>query len=739
MGYSEHRRAVAGPVGPAVAALATMVCTVAVIAGCQHLPAGKDADWASYNGHPDGDHYSSLADIDTANVGRLEEAWRTTWAEPGDPETNPLVIDGVVYGYTPALRIVALDGATGRTLWTFDPGLQGIPVAPGVHFTGPARGMAYWRQGKDRRLLAGVMQYLFALDPATGRLITTFGKDGAVDLREGLGGDPAGFYVSLTTPGIVFEDLIIVGFRTGETHPAPPGDIRAFDVRTGQLRWQFHTIPHAGEPGSETWPSESLPAAGGANNWSGMALDARRGIVYVPTGSAVADFYGADRVGDNLYANTLLALDARTGKRLWHFQGVHHDVWDRDFPAPPTLLTVARHGRQVPAVAQATKQGYVYLFDRVSGRPLFPIRELPYPASPVTGEATSTTQPKPDLPAPIARQRLDEATLTERTPAAHEWALGQFRTFASGGQFIPMEVGKPTVVFPGFDGGAEWGGAAVDPRRGILYINANDVAWTGSVVATVKGGGLGSALYQQNCSSCHGPERKGSPPAIASLVDVSSRLSNAEIAAVIGNGKGRMPPFRNIQSFFLAALIAYVTTGEESPGTARPSADMQALAAGGRSDMQASIIDDPLPTAYRFAGFVKFLDPDGYPAVRPPWGTLNAIDMNTGRYLWTVPLGSYPELAAQGIAQTGSENYGGPVLTSGGVLFIGATIYDRKLHAYDAKSGRLLWEGALPYSGTATPATYRANGKQYVVIATSNARTPGAAQGGGYVAFALPD
>jgi quinoprotein glucose dehydrogenase len=354
----------------------------------------------------------------------------------------------------------------------------------------------------------------------------------------------------------------------------------------------------------------------------------------------------------------------------------------------------------------------------------------------VPGEATSPTQPRPNLPAPIARQRLDESTLTVRTPAAHEWALEQFRNFVSDGQFVPMAVNKPTVVFPGFDGGAEWGGAAVDPRRGILYINANDVAWTGSVVPTVNGGGLGSALYEQNCSSCHGPERKGSPPAIPSLIDVSSRLSGDEVASVIRNGRGRMPPFSTIQSYFLSALITYATTGEESTGAAHPAPP---ALDGGRSDMQASIVDDPLPAAYRFAGFVKFLDPDGYPAVKPPWGTLNAIDMNSGRFLWTVSLGSYPELSEQGIRQTGSENYGGPMLTSGGVLFIGATIYDRKLHAYDARSGALLWEGALPYSGTATPATYQANGKQYVVIATSNGRTPGAAQGGGYVAFALPD
>ena len=694
----------------------------------------QDADWAVYNGHANGDHFSALADITPRNVRTLKEAWRTVWSEPGDPGTNPLIVDGTLYGYTPALKVVSLDAATGRILWTFDPGLKGALMAPGVHFTGPARGLTLWRQGRERRLFAGVMQYLFALDPQTGQPIAGFGRDGAVDLREDLRGAAGQHYVALTSPGMLYGDLIIVGFRTTEVSPAPPGDIRAYDVRTGQLRWRFHTIPHPGEFGSQTWPEGAWLRAGGANDWGGMTLDAARAILYVPTGSAVSGFYGADRTGDNLFSDTLLALDARSGKRLWHFQGVHHDLWDRDFPAPPSLLDVRRDGRRIAAVAQATKQGDVFVFDRRTGRPLFPIREVPYPASDVPGEHSASTQPRPDIPGPFARQVLDESLLTDRTEAAHEWALSQFRTFRSGGPFVPITVGQATVVFPGFDGGAEWGGTAVDRARGILYVNSNDVAWTGALVPTLHGGGLGSALYEQNCASCHGTERRGSPPTIPSLRDVAGRMDEQQIAAIILSGRGRMPPFPNLHSFSLPALIHFVLTGSDDSDPLGESA----ASGQGRADMTVSLANDSAPAAYRFAGHVKFLDPDGYPAVKPPWGTLNAIDLNDGHYLWKVPLGSYPELAASGRQETGSENYGGPVLTASGVLFIGATIYDRKLHAYDSSTGKLLWQGDLPFSGTATPATYRVGGRQFIVICVSNARTQQAPQGGGYIAFSLP-
>jgi quinoprotein glucose dehydrogenase len=521
----------------------------------------------------------------------------------------------------------------------------------------------------------------------------------------------------LTTPGILYKDLIIVGGRNPETHPAPPGDVRAFDVRTGKLRWSFHTIPHPGEPGYETWPAEAWKTAGAANNWAGMALDERRGIVYVPTGSAVFDFYGADRVGDDLYADTLLALDARTGKRLWHFQGVHHDIWDRDFPAAPALFSVQWDGRTVDGVAQTTKQGYLYLFDRVTGKPLFPIHEHPYPASTVAGEAASPTQPVPDTPEPYARQRLTEDMLTTRTPEAHAWAVKEFRTFTSNGQFVPLAVDRQTVVFPGFDGGAEWGGPAIDPEAGVLYVNATEMAWTGGLVAADQGASLGAQVYQGQCAVCHGQDRTGSPPAFPSLVDVTRRLTPEKIADVTRNGTARMPGFPGVDEGQMKALLHYLEAGEEGSGK--------------------ELAGEYAQEQYTFTGYRKFLDPDGYPAIAPPWGTLNAIDLKTGKYLWKIPLGEYPALAENGMKNTGSENYGGPIVTAGGLVFIGATVYDRKFRAFDSGSGELLWETELPFAGVATPATYMVDGRQFVVIAASGGRDPKGPVGGEYVAFAL--
>jgi quinoprotein glucose dehydrogenase len=660
---------------------------------------GQGADWALYGG-AGGRRFSSLAQIDRDNVGKLAQAWRFDMGEAGDPQTHPLAINGVVYAYTPSLDTIALDGATGKLLWRFH---------SGVKASGPQRGLAVWGYGKQKRLFAAAGTYLYALDPATGKPLSTFGEAGRIDLRAGLDRDPDKVSLALTAPGTIWRDMIVMGFRTAESAPGAPGDIRAFDVRTGKLRWAFHAIPHPGEPGYETWPPDYWKTGGGANAWPGMVLDEKRGIVFAPTGSAVSDFYGADRLGDNLYANSLLALDANTGKRLWHFQGVHHDVADRDFPSPPVLLTVKRGGKKIDAVAQATKQGYLFVLDRVTGKPLFAVTEMPVPQSTVPGEKLSPTQPAPSLPAPYARQHLSEGLLTNRTQATHQWALGQFRSFANDGAFPHMRLGQQTLVFPGFDGGAEWGGQAA--ANGILYLNANDVAWTGGLVAS-NASGPGAELYQNNCAACHGPDRKGAPPAFPSLAD--SKLTAAQMADIVHSGRGRMPGFP-IQGGNLDTLLAYVRSGDDKE-----------LAA------PADMTGQP---AYRFTGYRKFLDPDGYPAVAPPWGTLSAIDLNSGTYLWRIPLGEYPALADK---STGSENYGGPILTAGGVLFIAATLYDKKIRAFDPRNGTLLWQAQLPYAGNATPITYMAGGRQYVLIQADNARDKKAEQGAAYVAFALP-
>ena len=684
----------------------------ALFLGAERKPAvGADVDWPAYGGAT-GSRYSELTQINAGNVARLKQVWRYE-LDAGGLQTSPLVVGRMLYGYTPNQTVIALDAATGALRWAFDaktPSFQ------------PARGLSWWSDGKDRRLLAGVKDALYALDPDTGRPILSFGDGGKIDLNKDLDRYDRHNVVFLTSPGVIYKDLIIVGLRTAEQKPAAPGSIRAYDVRTGKLRWIFHTIPHPGEPGYETWPAEAWKTGGGANNWAGMVVDAERGIVFAPTGSAVDDMYGADRRGDDLYADTLLALDAATGRLIWHFQGVHHDIWDRDFPSPPVLVTVRRGGKRIDAVAQTTKQGFVFVFERATGKPLFPIEERPFAASTVPGEHASPTQPVPLAPEPFARQRLTEDMLTTRTPQAHAFAVKAFAGMVSGGPYTPLQADKPTVVFPGFDGGGEWGGPAVDPR-GVLYVNANDLAWTGSLSRTdpARAGSAGAATYQANCASCHGPDRKGSPPEFPSLVGIGERMGEKEIADLLTEGRGRMPAFPAIDD--RKELLEYLR-------------DPTASAEGRAPPDPAVTASQP---AYRFRGYMKFVDQDGYPAVRPPWGTLSAIDLNTGRYLWRTPLGEYPELAAKGVRDTGSENSGGPIVTAGGLLIIGATTFDHQSRAFDPRTGKLLWRADLPYAGNATPITYKVDGRQYIVIGTTSQRSHGGPWGAAYVAFALPD
>ena len=668
---------------------------------------GSQLDWSVYGGQPQNDHYSPLAEINRDNVASLAVAWTFDTHEIGGLETSPLVVGGVLYGISPSQKIFALDAATGKLLWNFDSGIAG---------TQPNRGLAYWSNGEEKRIVAGVMNFVYVLDASTGRLIPNFGDGGRIDLRGNLGRGPAQAQsVYLTSPGVIYKDLLIVGGRNPETLPAPPGDIRAYDVRTGKLDWSFHTIPHPGEFGYKTWPKDAWRLSGAANNWAGMALDPARGVVYVPTGSAASDFYGADRVGDDLFADCLLALDAATGKRIWHFQDVRHDLWDRDLPSAPALVSVKRHGKMIDAVAQTTKQGFVYVFDRVTGKPLFPIGYQNYPASTTPGEKASPQQPLPLSPAPFARQLLTAELLTTRTPEAHEWALGKFKSFRSEGQFVPLSVGEETVVFPGFDGGAEWGGPAVDVATGILYVNANDVAWTGAL-ASNTGGNSPRGLYLTQCGVCHGEAMTGSPPSIPSLANVGAILSPVDIGRTIRNGKGRMPGFPNLTENQTSALVDYLVSGVSKEST----------------------VELPPAAKYRFTGYHKFLDPDGYPAVKPPWGTLSAIDLNTGKYVWKIPLGEYPELAAQGMKDTGTENYGGPIVTAGGIVFIAATNFDNKIRAFDKATGALLWEANLPFAGNATPITYEVGDRQFLVIGAGGGKNLKSASGGIYVAFALP-
>jgi len=687
-------------------ALSAVVCGMAARPEEKAAPASHD--WPVWGGGPENTHYSPLTQIHRGNVKGLEVAWTFDTEEQGGLQTSPIIVDGVLYGITPTQKIFALDAANGKLLWKFDSGIKG---------TQPERGLAYWSGGKDKRILVGVMNFLYALDAATGKPVPGFGNDGRIDLRKDLGRDPETESIALTSPGVIYKDLIVVGGRNPETLPAPPGDIRAYDVRTGKLRWSFHTIPHPGEFGYDTWPANVWKTSGAANNWAGMALDRQRGVVYVPTGSAAFDFYGADRVGNDLFANSLIALNAETGKRIWHFQGVRHDLWDRDFPSAPVLLRVKRDGKGIDAVAQTSKQGFVFLFDRTTGKPLFPIEYRKYPASTIPGEIAATEQPLPVKPAPYARQLLSEEMLTNRTPDVHAWALEQFRNARSEGQFVPFSLGKDTVIFPGFDGGAEWGGPAIDPETATIYVNSNEMAWMAALAENTDNRGA-KGVYMNQCGICHGDTMAGSPPAIPSLIGIASRLTPDQITTTVKSGKGRMPGFPNLSSGDLQALVDFLTNGE-------------------RKEL-GSVGPEPLGMKYRFTGYRRFLDPQGYPAIAPPWGTLNAIDLNTGEYVWKTNLGEFPELAAQGMRNTGTENYGGPIVTAGGLLFIGATSFDKKFRAFDKSSGALLWETTLPFAGNATPATYAINGRQYVVIAAGGGKDPKSPSGGVYVAFALP-
>ena len=685
-------------------------------------------DWPVYGGGPESMRYSSLQQINRQNVSHLQVAW-TFDASDGIPnselEVNPIVVNGVLYATTVSLHTVALNAATGELLWRFDP-YNGRKVRGGG---GRTRGVVYWHEGRDQRIFVAVQQFLYALDATTGRPIKTFGDSGRIDLRDGLRSGEK-LMVSLGTPGIVYKDLLIIGSRTAESLPTPPGDVRAYDVRTGALRWTFHTIPRPGEFGYETWPNDAWTYSGAANNWTGMSLDVARGLVFVPTGSAADDFYGANRGGDNLFANSLIALTAETGARVWQFQFVRHDIWDRDLPAPPNLVTVRRDGRRVDAVAQVTKSGHVFLFDRTTGASLFPIEYRKYPRSDIEGELTADSQPLPLVPEPFTRQEVTEQMLTDRTPQAHRAALERFRALRSGGQFVPASL-QGTIVFPGLDGGAEWGGAAVDPETSILYVNANEMPWTLALVERAPAAAAtgGAELYASQCGGCHGADRQGSPPTVPSLVELSDRLTMPEIRAVMSDGSGRMPGFAQLGPDALSAIQNYILSSPPGP----PSPEGR----GGQGVRSEARAGHGVRTEQKYrVQYGRFLDPDGYPAIKPPWGTLNAIDLNTGRYVWKVPLGEYRQLAASGIPATGCENYGGPVVTAGGLVFIGATNYDAKFRAFDKATGALLWETTLPAAGNATPATYEVDGRQFVVIATSSGKSSTQAPAR-YVAFAL--
>ena len=663
----------------------------------------SDTEWPVHGGVGN-IRYSALTQINRTNVAQLKAVWTYDSGDAfkgSEMQSNPIVVSGVLYATTPTLKVIALDAASGRELWKFDPSGG---VTPGARFR--HRGVAV----HGDRVFVTYRNWLYALSTKTGQPIAGFGEGGRVDLREGLGRPADRLTVTASTPGVVFEDLLIMGSTVPETLPSAPGDIRAFDVTTGKIRWAFHTIPRPGEFGHETWPADAWQIAGGANAWSGVALDPALGMVFAATGSASFDFYGANRKGDNLFADCVLALDARTGRRVWHFQGLKHDVWDLDFPAAPNLVTVTRNGRKVEAVAQVTKTGFVFVLDRRTGAPLFPIDYRAVPASTIDGEALARTQPVPVKPPPFARSGPTEAMLTRRTPQAHAAVLEQFRKLKSG-LFTPPSL-EGTIIFPGVDGGAEWGGAAFDPETSLLYVNANEMPW---IVRLIPNNDM--SLYQSKCATCHGSDLRGSPAA-ATLVDIGTRKSREQLIDVIRHGTGRMPGFPDLGAKNTSDLVDFLITGKDK-------------------GVDPELMKEPTYVKYRSDGETLWRDPDGYPPLTPPWGTLNAIDLDAGTIKWRIPFGEYPELAAKGLRHTGSDNYGGPVVTAGGLLFIGATNFDKKFHAYDKLTGTLLWETTLPAAGNATPSIYTIAGREYVVIVCGGGKNE-APSGSSIVAFALP-
>ena len=682
-------------------------------------------NWAHYLGDQSTNQYSPLTLIHKENVKELEQVWSY---QTGDADSlgrsqiqcNPLVIDGVLYGSTAKLQFFALDASTGEEIWRFDP----FADHPYDQFgMGVNRGLAYWTDGKEERLLFTASSFLYAVDAKTGNIITGFGEQGRVDLHEGLDRDVTDQFIVSNTPGIVYKDKLILGMRVAEGTGAAPGHIRAYNIHTGSREWIFHTIPQEGEFGTETWPKGASQYAGGANAWAGMSLDEKRGIVFIPTGSASFDFYGGDRHGENLFANCLLALNAETGERIWHYQTVRHDLWDRDLPCPPNLIQLEKNGKTIDAVAQLTKSAHIFVFDRVNGEPLFPIEEVEVPASDLEGEIAWPTQPIPSLPQPFARSRMEEKDITKRTPEAHEYVKNIWKNLREGAPFVPPSK-EGSIIFPGLDGGGEWGGGAFDPETANLIINASEMPWILQMLPFEQTEqqtkvAVGKGLYQSYCLSCHGPDLKGGTAFanVPSLEHLNERFDQIKLAAILERGKGAMPAFGFLSSEQVDALSTFLLELDAAEELAKE--------------------ETAWPYPYYLNGYRRFEDQDGYPAITPPWGTLNAVNLQTGALSWKVTLGSFAELESAGGAPTGSESYGGPVVTAGGLVFIAATP-DQKLRVFDKDTGELLVEKMLPAAGFATPAVYAIEGKQYVVIACGGGklRKP---SGDTYVAFSLSE
>ena len=692
--------------------------------------------WEMAHGNSLGNKYSSLTNIDTTNVQQLEVAWEyhTNDADTGahsQIQCNPIVVNGIMYGTSPQLKVFAINAATGQEKWVFSP-FDSITDDRRSHFSmNNNRGVTYYTDGKDdQRIFYTAGPYLHALNANTGKLIKSFGEGGKVDLHDGLEMENvAELFITSSSPPSIYKDLLLIGTRVSEGMDAAPGDVRAYNVKTGKRVWSFHTIPRNGEAGHETWDDPNAwKFTGGGNNWMGMTIDQKTGIAYVPVGSASMDFYGGKRTGSNLYTDCLLALDAETGKRKWHFQYIHHNTWDYDPSSPPVLLTVNHDGNKIDAVAQTTKTGFVFLFDRENGKPLFPVVETQVDTvTDLVGEKLWPTQPIPTKPAPFVRQSLTQKELNPYlSKEEYEAVKKQLDTVRTGRMFTPQSKAG-TIIFPGFDGGGEWGGAAVDPASGILYVNANEMAWILKMfdVDPKKNEEnfvqAGTRLYKQNCMSCHGAERKGGGN-YPSIIDAGKKYDPRTFVEFINSGRRMMPGFKHLSQQDKDAIASYVLNIQNRQQQ--------------KYKQQMTAIDSFRRLPYQISGYNKFITKSKLPALSPPWGHITAIDLNTGEHVWKTVLGEDSVFKAKGVKETGTENYGGPVVTKGGLLFIAAS-KDGKFRAFNKRTGKLLWEAKLPAPGFATPATYEINGRQFIVIACGGGKL-GTKSGDSYVAFALP-
>jgi quinoprotein glucose dehydrogenase len=757
-----HTRPSSGPQKSAVGLVVVAALAAAVLAGTLGVSGqGNAREWRDYSGSPDGSRFVDLRQITRSNVTQLEVAWSYPH---GVTAFNPIVSRGVIYTRGRGNALVALEAATGKEIWVHD------------ELTGMAtRGINYWesRDGRERRLIFIINDYLQEIDALTGKTIRTFGTNGVVDLREGLGRDAATLTrVQSNTPGKVWQNLLLLGSAPGEAYFSAPGDLRAFDVITGKLVWQFHTVPHPGEFGYETWPKDAYKYIGGTNTWGEISVDEERGIAYFPTGSATFDYYGGDRTGANLFANCLIALDAKTGKRLWHFQNVHHDLWDFDNVSAPQLTTIRQNGRTVDVVAMAGKTGYLYVFNRVTGEPIWPIEERPVPTTTsVPGEVLWPTQPVPTNPPPFGRQKftvddINPYLLTDEQRADYRARVAKAR---SEGPFTPIGF-EEVVHMPGNHGGSNFGSTSANPRDGSVYVITYNVP---ALMRLLKpgekptpGGGAnipGMAIYQRDCQICHGAQLQGSG-SVPSLVGITSRLAAADIRSTITNGRNQMPAFHQLTAPEVDGLVGLLTmvdsmmgaagrkpgepplppgpVVETGPAATRPNTGRGAGGAGGL--MGAGNYPEGVDAPERLVMDGYGLHPE---AISPPYTTLTSYDLNRGTIKWQIGLGDDPRLVAQGIKGTGAAMLnvkGSTIVTSAGLLFVNAA--DQKVHVYDAETGKQLHELPLGAMSTGSPSMYELNGRQYLLVTAASAGGRGQPMPNatfptgptGLVAYALP-